>query len=76
MEVIRPDAGTLAKLAKTNRLVVAKKLETRERTEWADTVLRLLSHLLFQAGTTYLAQQFGPRTGERAAEAEAEAADV
>lgn len=64
-----PDAGTMAKLAKDNRIVVESKPEAVAKTGLAATAFTFLAHSLLRAGMAYAGQQIGAVVGEASADA-------
>lgn len=70
IQVVRPDAETLAKLAKEDELVVKQKAEAKPEKGLAGLALGLLSNVLLRAGTAYVGQQAGKVFGHQTAAAE------
>ena len=68
LEIMSPDADTLAKLAKSNRLVVKQKPEVHERSGIAGSLLTLAANAAIRAGLAYAGQQSGKFFGRQAAE--------
>ena len=69
LEIMSPDAKTLERLAKKNKLVVESKPPAAQKTSLADTLLTMTGNVLFRAGTAYAAQKIGKLFGETAADA-------
>lgn len=67
LEVMSPDAETLQKLAKKNRLVVKQKPEAHARGGLGGAVFTMLANTLLRAGVAYLGQQSGKVLGTQAA---------
>lgn len=70
LEVVRPDAETLAELARTNNLVVTQKAETKQKSSMLGSAMTMMSHALLRAGLAYLSQQVGKVVGHQAAESD------
>lgn len=68
LEIISPDADTLAKLAKDNRLVVEHKPTAEEKPSATAAVAGLLGNILLRAALAYAGQQAGKIFGEQAAD--------
>lgn len=68
LEVIRPDAETLAQLARTNNLVVTQQAETKPKSSMIGSALHVVSNAVLRAGMAYLGQQVGKVVGNEAAD--------
>lgn len=68
LEIVSPDADTLEKLAKSNRLVVEHKPRGERKRGLVQTAFSLASHTLLRAGIAYLGQQVGKQAGYQASE--------
>jgi hypothetical protein len=68
LEVMSPDAETLAQLAKTNRLVVKQKPEVHERSGMVGALLTLAANTALRAAIAYAGQQSGKLFGHKAAQ--------
>jgi hypothetical protein len=69
LEVMSPDAETLAQLAKTNRLVVKQKPEVHERNGgMVGALLTLAANTALRAAIAYAGQQSGKLFGAKAAQ--------
>jgi hypothetical protein len=69
LEIMSPDAKTLERLAKKNKLVIESKPPAAQKTSLMDTLLTMTGNVLFRAGTAYAAQKIGKLFGETAADA-------
>ena len=69
IEVMRPDAATLAKLAKDNRVVVESQPQTAAKSSsLVSTILSLAANTALRAGVAYAGQQLESAFGTAAAE--------
>ena len=68
LEIVSPDAETLQKLARSNRLVVEHKPRSERKPGLVETAFQLTAHTLLRAGITYLGQQAGKYVGRQAAD--------
>jgi len=68
LEIIRPDAGTIEKLAKHNQLVVEHKSQAKEKPGVVESILHLTANMVVRAGVAYLGQKMGRLFGEQAAQ--------
>lgn len=74
--LVQPDAETVEKLARQNRLVVEHRPKGEEKPGLVDTILHLAGHMIMRAGMAYLGQQAGRLAGRQAAESAPEPAGV
>lgn len=70
LEVITPDARTIAALAKNNQLVVKQEAEPHKKGGFVGSMFTLLANLAVRGAISYLGQQMGKAAGIQAAEAE------
>jgi hypothetical protein len=68
LEVMSPDAATLAKLAKSNRLVVKPKPEAHAQSGIVGSLLTLAANAALRAAIAYAGQKTGKVFGHQAAE--------
>ncbi len=70
LEIQSPDAKTLEKLAKQNRLVIQHSPRGEEKQGVMVSMANLLGNMLLRAGIAYVGQQAGRVLGHQAAEAD------
>lgn len=68
LEIMSPDAKTLAKLAKNNQLVVTQQAEPHKKGGFAGSMFTLLANLAVRGAISYVGQQMGKVAGIQAAE--------
>ena len=69
-QIISPSAKELAKLAKTNQLVVQQKPEPHKRGGLTGTLFTLVANLVIRGVISYIGQKAGKAAGHQAADAE------
>ncbi|REJ81568.1 MAG: hypothetical protein DWQ34_26990 [Planctomycetota bacterium] len=74
LEIVSPDADTLEKLAKSNRLVVEHKPRSERKPGFIETAFTLTANTLLRAGIAYAGRQIGKHVGQQAAEESAKGA--
>ncbi|MCA9077888.1 MAG: hypothetical protein KDA93_22865 [Planctomycetaceae bacterium] len=70
LEIQSPDAETLEKLAKENRLVVQHSPKGEEKKGVMVSMANLMGNMLLRAGMAYVGQQIGRVLGDQAADVE------
>ena len=70
LEIMSPDAKTLAKLAKSNQLVVKQEPEPHNRGGFVGSMFTLMANLAVRGAISYIGQQMGKAAGIQAAEVE------
>ncbi|QDU37175.1 hypothetical protein Mal4_14840 [Maioricimonas rarisocia] len=69
VEINSPDAETLERLARKNRLVVKHAPKGEEKKSLAASMANMVGHMMLRAGVAYMGQQAGKVLGHQAAEA-------
>ncbi|MCA9024327.1 MAG: hypothetical protein KDA86_03850 [Planctomycetaceae bacterium] len=76
LEITSPDADTLERLAKNNRLVVKHTPRGEEKRGLLMSVANLTGNMLLRAGLAYVGQQIGKIVGDHAAQPSPEGVHV
>lgn len=63
VEIVSPDADTLAKLAARNQLVVQQKAKAEPKSSLATTAMTMVTHMVMRAVLAYASQQAGKLMG-------------
>lgn len=66
--IVSPDAESLERLAKRNRLVVQQQPQPERSTSLAQSAGRLVGHMVLRAAVAWAGQQLGKVVGNEAAE--------
>ncbi len=72
VELIRPDASELLKLAKKNKLVVEPKPAAQPKSSVGNALFNMLASMLVRGAIAYMGQKAGKTAGATAAQAEQE----
>ncbi|MBW3541179.1 MAG: hypothetical protein KY476_13000 [Planctomycetes bacterium] len=72
LEVIRPDAETLAKLARRDQLVVKQRSETEPKKGFFGSMFQFISSMVVRGALAYAGQQAGRLFGEQAGREDAQ----
>ena len=67
VEIVRPDADTLLKLAKKEKLVVEPKQQVQPRVGWSTTLFDLAANAVMRSAIAFVGQKLGKVTGQQAA---------
>lgn len=69
VEIVSPDAATIAKLAARNQLVVQQKAKAEPKSSLAASAMSMVASLALRAALAYASQQAGKLVGVGAAQA-------